>query len=542
MSKVASYLQEHIEGEASIQPDTLQTFSTDSSVLAIEPETVIYPRTTNDVRKIARFAWQIAEKGHTVAITPRGNGNDTTGAAIGAGIVLDFTAHMNRLFEYEPKQKLVRLQPGLSATQLLHTLATHDATVPALVSLPRYGTIGGAIANNLGGAQSHLYGATDAWTYQLEVVLANGEVLQTGRLNKKELAKKKGLQTFEGEIYRNLDNLIEDNSQLIKDEIDERLGNVGYASIAKVKQQNGSFDLTPLFLGSQGTLGIISEAIIKTDTAANGLSVTLAAFSDASSLLEAIDYCRSLDPSEMHFYDSQLLDEAARRGRKYTACDTALGTDGGVLLVKFAGTSERARRHKTKKLQKYLQKSGAEHATASGDDAFALIAVQDSTWFVGNPTGSGESTPPIVDGAYIPADKLASFLTARTALADKYHCKSLPLYGDVLCGLYTVRPLFQLRNVSDKQKVLKFVAEYAQIIRQHGGRLVGYGAEGRLKAQASYQAIDDDVVQLFMSIKSIMDPYTLLNPGVKQMVELKEIAGMLRSDYTSVVSTRYISQ
>ena len=104
MSKVAAYLQEHIQGEVTTNAAILDAKSRDMSVLRVAPEMVIYPRVTNDIRKVARFSWQLAEKGHVLPITVRGGGNDQTGAAIGKGISLVTTAHMNRVFELAPKQ------------------------------------------------------------------------------------------------------------------------------------------------------------------------------------------------------------------------------------------------------------------------------------------------------------------------------------------------------------------------------------------------------------------------------------------------------
>lgn len=112
MSKVANYLNEHIQGEVTTNMAVRQAMSTDASVLSVMPEMVVYPRTTNDIRKIARFSNQLAEKGHMLPITPRGGGSDQTGAAIGKGIILNTTAHMDAIFELDAKQKLVRVQPG----------------------------------------------------------------------------------------------------------------------------------------------------------------------------------------------------------------------------------------------------------------------------------------------------------------------------------------------------------------------------------------------------------------------------------------------
>src|SRR5690606_33427503 len=116
--------------------------------------------------------------GHVLPITARGGGSDLTGAAIGPGIVLSLTAHMNRIFEYEPKQRLVRLQPGAIASTLSAALGLQGVRIPALPLSSFYSTVGGAVANNTTSILSGKYGAMGVWVDRLEVVLANGEVIQ----------------------------------------------------------------------------------------------------------------------------------------------------------------------------------------------------------------------------------------------------------------------------------------------------------------------------------------------------------------------------
>src|SRR5487761_1450069 len=100
-SKVAHYLQEHLVGEVISSTDARHHFSTDSSILQVAPSLIVYPRNENDVRKTARFSWQLAERGRIIPLIARGAGSDLTGAAIGNGMVLVFPAHMNRILELD---------------------------------------------------------------------------------------------------------------------------------------------------------------------------------------------------------------------------------------------------------------------------------------------------------------------------------------------------------------------------------------------------------------------------------------------------------
>lgn len=533
MNKVAKYLNEHILGEVSTDTSVLRAFSTDASVLAITPEMVTYPRVTNDIRKIARFSWQLAEKGHVLPLTARGGGSDQTGAAIGKGVIVNTTAHMNTIFELDAKQKLVRLQPGVTFKALNDALALHGLQVPSYPLSAAYSTVGGAIANNASGLQGKS-GATGEWVHQLEVVLANGDVLQTGRISKRELGRKKGLQTFEGEIYRQIDNLITDNEQIIADKVDYDVrDNAGYGGIARVKNRDGSFDLAPLILGSQGTLGIVSEIIMKTDILVNGQIVVAAAFETYDVARDAIDGLRQLDPVMLEALDGELFIKALARGKKYQfhteAADTM--TVGAVILFSFDDSSDRIRKKKAKKAQKILEPLGAFVRVSEGEvDAQELLTLRDVSFNVIHPDGDELSAPPLVDGAYVPFERFEDFSVAVAELAKKHHV-SMPIYGHALDGIFYVRPALNLHKVGDKQKIFKLLGDYTSLVVAHSGHLIGEAAEGRLKAPFAYKQIDDDVKELYAAIKTVFDPNNILNPGVKQDVELRQLVAQLRPTY-----------
>lgn len=530
MSKIAAYLQEHILGEVTIQPSVLDIASTDASVLTLTPEMVVYPRITNDIRKVARFAWQLAEKGHVLPLTARGSGTDQTGAAIGRGVILALPAHMNSLFEFDVRQKLVRVQPGLNAKALSDALSMHGMAIPALPRSAAYSTIGGAVANNASSALSGRYGSMADWVHQLEVVLANGDVLQTGRLSKRDLAKKKGLTGFEGEIYRTIDNLIEDYKELIETKVatDVR-DNVGYTSIADVKHKDGSFDLTPLIVGSQGTLGIVSEMILKAEFIGANDAVAVALFSTPEAARDALDTLVDLEPALLEYYDGDLFQAAAKQGKVYSFYSV---TDHrAAIVVSFSDINEHARLRKLKKASKRLSQSDAFVVTSDEMASEELLAVRDVVSYTLLPSTKGASAPPLFDGAYVPRERREDFTSAVSALAVKHHV-ALPLYGHILENLWYTRPTVQLQHVGDKQKIFKLLDEFAGLVADHGGHLIGEAGEGRVKTHAAYKQLDDDVLELFAAIKTAFDPQGILNPGVKQVTELRYLVAQLRPDYT----------
>ena len=134
MNKVAHYLQEHLSGEVMTSEDARKYFATDGSIFAVKPSVIVYPRNENDVRKTARFAWQLAERGRVIPITPRGLGTDQAGGALGSGIMMVFPAHMNRVLELDAKTGNVTIEPGINYGKLQQTLHTHGRFLPPFPS------------------------------------------------------------------------------------------------------------------------------------------------------------------------------------------------------------------------------------------------------------------------------------------------------------------------------------------------------------------------------------------------------------------------
>lgn len=516
MSKIANYLSNHLRGEVLTSSSQRDSSSKDGSILRTLPLLVAYPFNTNDIRKITHFAWQLAEKGHALPLIPQGGGSNNVAAAIGSGLAVSFTKHFDKILEIDTKQRLVRLQPGVTIKNLQTAMHTHGLMWP-VDSHNRRSTVGGAIANNLFGERGGKYGDAAEWVEQLEIVLANGESIQTKRLSKRELSKKKGLSGMEGEIYRQLDNLISDNEDIIKD-LGGHQGNAGYG-LARVKDRKGTFDLTPLIAGSQGTLGMVSEAIIKLAHHNAQSEVIAASLSSTDELEKLVASLGKFELSRIEFIDAATLAYATQTlGAKLPELlsEEETAASAGLLLIEV---NESGRlKPKAKKIEKTLHKFDHSTLRSNGDPEVASEMTQSYqrliTLLVHSETNDHKITVPAIEDALVPPGDTTSFIASVHALAKKQRV-SIMLWAHLGTGVIHVRPLLNLRNLSDKQKLKKLIDEYYQLVVKTDGSVAGEYGEGRLRAHAAEKQFSKQEKELFLAVKKIFDTYGIFNPGVK---------------------------
>ncbi len=529
MSKIADYLRERLAGEVSTEPSIRQNFATDGSIFSIMPQIVVYPRTTNDVRKVARFAWRLAERGQVLPITARGSGTDTTGGAIGSGAVISFPAHMSRILETEVRSQMLRVQPGLNLYAMQEAAATHGLFLPTMPSDFKVATVGGALGSNVAGTKSLKYGSINDWTDRLEVVLSNGEVIQTGRISKNELSAKKGLQTMEGEIYRSLDSLIEDNTDLISDIISGEKTNHGGYSIELVKDASGSFDLTPLFIGSQGTLGLIVQAIIKMAPRPEEVSYMVAAITTDQELSDLTEKLLELEPSELEFIDRETLKliESKGGGTPWKLISEKLPET--LIFIEF---DDKHRARKVKKAAKILDSAGITDAqiASTWEDQETLRSVHHSVATLTNFNERGTAALPLAPDVLVSPEQVPELVRTVRQLLKQNHVEG-GIWGHLGSGVVSIHPLINLANLGQRQTVFKFMNELQEAVNAIGGTISGEFSDGRQFAPYLNKRHDDKIVEIHKKIKDIFDPFNMLNPGVKIGTSQSQLLEILRQNY-----------
>jgi FAD/FMN-containing dehydrogenase len=523
MNRIAIYLNQHIDGVAYSAPSILDGYTTDRSILKYHPRLVAVPVSVMDIRRLTKFSSQLASKKIDLPITMHGAGNSKTGASIGSGLVVS-TERLDRIQEIDVRQRLVRVQAGVTIGELRKALVLVGLELP--IKGDDSETIGGLIAKNACASDNTRPRTIIEFVKQAEVVLSDGTVIQTEKLNQFKLSRKLKQKGTEGDIYRKLNELITKNNSLIESIPSCETDKSGYSGVTRVKEKR-DFDLTPLFCGSEGTLGIITEVILKVEPIFEDPNYVAIPCENAAQFVKASELLRKLKFTDIEFYDTELFNEAANTGKSSKIFRKA-NDDGYLIIANAKDDVRRERRRKIRKLVKQLPKN-MRVIEKNEENEEDFVAFNENLIAYLNDSGPNYHLP-IIDGAYVPVENQAEFLNEVTALARSLKL-ALAVYGSVDFNTFTVRPSFTPSTSDGRRTLITFMRQYLELIDKYNGHPCGAAPEGRFLAMFTRRYESSDVLELYGKIKELFDPYDILNPGIKQEVEPSVVLRHFRVDY-----------
>lgn len=522
MKQSFKQLQSRLSGEVYDSADALEYFSTDGSIFKIKPQGIVYPRITDDVRQTVAFAKEQTDKGSKLSVIGRGKGTDQGGGALGDGLMVVFPAHMNKLLAIG--KDWVTIQPGIVYSSLQQVLHSHGRFLPPYPSSIAFCTIGGAVANNACGEKTIKYGATRDYVKSLKVVLSDGSLIETKRISARELAKKKGQTDLEGEIYRRVDSLLLDNAETIKKAPPHVSKNAAGYALWRVKGHDGSFDLSQLIVGSQGTLGMVTEITLKTVPYNPKTTLVVGYFDDLKKAGEAVLKLEKLGPSALEVVDYYLLDFL--RKNKPEQIEGLVPNDPLpkiVLLTEFDEQSQVRQTIKARRAQGIVNKLASSYRVST------KISEQEELWQIRRSAaaviwmsrGSKKALPIIEDGV-VPVAKLPEFLEKAYKLLKKHNLE-IAVWGHAGNANFHMQPFMDLSKAADREKALDLAEDFYDMVIKMGGSTCGEHNDGLMRSRFLKRLYGEEVYNLFREVKNIFDPQDILNPGKKTDMTREEV-------------------
>ncbi|MGX9891374.1 FAD-binding and (Fe-S)-binding domain-containing protein [Streptomyces sp. NPDC002276] len=481
MPDLQSQLTRTVRGEVGFDVTSRALTTMDASNYRRVPLGVVAPRDADDVA-----ATLAACRAHGVPVVARGGGTSIAGQATGTGVVLDFTRHMNALLSLDPAARTAVVQPGLVLDRLQQAAAPHGLRFGPDPSTHSRCTLGGMIGNNSCGSHSVAWGTTADNVSELSVLTARGEA---SRLGQDWAGAPSGLRPLvEGELAR-LRTGFPDLPRRIS----------GYALDALLPEKGA--DVARSFCGSEGTLGILTEAVVRLVEAPRARALAVLAYADESAAAEAAAGLLPLAPLTVEGMAADLVRSTADLPR-----------GGAWLFVETGGdTAAEARAH-------------AETIVRAADVVDSLVvtdpAAQRALWRIREdasgtatrmPDGS-EAWPGWEDCAVPPA-QLGPYLRDFRTLLGSYDLRGTP-YGHFGDGCIHVRIDFDLLTEPGVARFRRFSEDLADLVVAHGGSLSGEHGDGQARAELLPRMYGDEMVTLFERTKAVWDPDDLLNPGM----------------------------
>nr|WP_245620480.1 FAD-binding and (Fe-S)-binding domain-containing protein [Cryptosporangium arvum] len=477
---------------------TKAMYSTDASLYRIPPLAVVRPRHVDEVAATLEVARALG-----VPLTSRGGGTSIAGNAIGRGIVVDFSRHLGRVLDIDAGSRRAVVEPGtVHAVLQKAALPLGVRFGPDPSSHPRC-TIGGMIGNNACGNRALGYGRTSDNVLAMTHLLANGQTLRTGY-------DAAGAPTVDGPAQLLTDLRAATGRHLASARTEfDRFGRQlsGYAVQHLLPER---FDVGQALIGSEGTLGVLTEATVRLVTDPAHRILVAIGFRDIVAAGEAAPTVVTFSPTACEGMDERLVD--VLRNRRGDAAVPPLPRGGAWLFVEIAGDDRADVLDRSRRLA--AADLGVESLLVEEPAAQArLWRIREDGAGLAGRAPSGRPAWPGLEDAAVPPERLGAYLARFDGLVAEYGMTAAP-YGHFGDGCMHVRLDFPLDRADGTHVLRAFLTAAAGLVAEFGGSISGEHGDGRARGELLSLMYSPDAIALFGAVKHAFDPGDLLNPGV----------------------------
>ena len=520
-----------LKGEVEDSPDILQEYSRDASLFELKPLLVVFPKDTEDVKHLVRFVKEHAEE--NLSLTVRSGGTDMTGGPLTKSIVVDMARYFNRILEIG--KNTARVQPGVWYRDFEKKAAQQNLLLPCYPASKSICTLGGMVGNNAGGEKTLRYGKTEDYVMELKMVLADGEEYTIRPLSFEELQEKIALEGFEGEFYQKIFKLVQEHKSLLLQAKPKVSKNSAGYYLWNV-WDGTTFDLTKLFVGSQGTLGIVTEIMFKLIMPKKHSTLLVLFLYNFAPLAKLTQKLLKHNPESLESYDDHTLQFAIThipdfvkllKGNIITLAlqfipEFFMFLKGGlklpklVVLAEFTGDSEEEVYKKAAAAKKDLMGFKAQmRITRSDKEELKYMTVRRQSFNLLRHHLKGKRTAPFIDDIIVPPETLPEFLPKLLYILAKHPKLVYTIVGHVGDGNFHIIPLMNLKKEENRALIPSLMEQVHRLVFQYGGSMTAEHNDGIIRTPFLEDMFGKEVIGLFSQTKHVFDPLGIFNPGKK---------------------------
>ena len=506
-------LRATMDGEVAFDDYSRHIFSRDASMYSITPLGVVFARHAEDVAAAVKAAGELG-----VPIVARGAGTSLAGQTVGPGLVLDLSRHMNRIVRLDPVGRTALVEVGVVQDQLNQAAAAHGLMFGPDTSTSNRATIGGMIGNNSAGSGSLTYGMTIDHVRALDVVLSDGSRARLEPVDEAERKRRAMAETLEGRIYQAIPDLVIANEEIIRAGMPafwrracgyrlERLAGFG---------QDNPFDLAKFVVGAEGTLVVVTHALVDLVPKPARIVYAVGHFTDTASAIAATTDALSCEPHQVELLDRTIL-ELSRQNIEYAELGNILvGDPGALMFVSFAGDDETGLIAKLDRLEELWRRNGHGYHTlrmVTPADQGALLKVRKSGLGLLMAAGEGTRRPlAFVEDTAVDPAQLAEYTRRFKEILDDYQLEA-GFYGHCSVGCLHIRPFVDLTKPGEVAKMRTVAEAVKDLVAEFGGVNSSEHGDGLARSEFNREVFGDQLYEVMRTVKRIFDPGNVMNPG-----------------------------
>lgn len=549
-------LKKIIKGDIDTREESLFRYSHDASIFEVMPKVIIYPKDEQDIRNIVRFVSENKQNNPDLSITVRAAGTCMSGGPLGESIILDTTRYMNKILEikevtpYKKKIKIGRREkeveisgigramPGCFYRDFEKEASDKNLLLPSYTASKSINALGGMIGNNSGGELGLRFGKTENYVRSLRVILSDGEIYQIGKISRNDYYNEIAKPGFLGELYKKLFELWRENKGVIEKNTPVVTKNSsGYKIWDLVKEENDffEFNFSNLIIGAQGTLGIVTEIEFELIRPNPYSKLCVIFLKDLTNLGDIVKTINETNPLTLESYDDTTFNLAIKFFGDFLKQKGFFGTimfglsfipeffmalRGGVpkliLLAEYDGKNEAEVNKLCLDLKQKIKPFNLNfRITRSKREANKYWTMRRDSFALLRKHSGDRRTAPFIDDFVVPVESMPLFLPKINEVLKKYDKLLYTIAGHAGNGNFHIIPLMDFKDDETKNTIMKLSKEVYSLVKEFNGSITGEHGDGIIRTPYMSYMFDEQMLEIFKTIKMTCDPRNIFNPNKK---------------------------